>query len=1123
MNRHTFGTLRRLDLLLVAAAVGSATLVPTLAGGQAGGQQPGSGGNTANQTQTGSGGQDKQGAQGNQARRNRNQRNTRATTRSTDLSIVPVGTTAGQATTQAPAAPQLPPGAKIQPGPDGKPMVVGADGKPLMGPDGKPFPVPAANVAPAQTGTPTRKPNMFDSLVPTTGGGQTGGFGGNGIGRNTFGDLTAGGTITMDFRGSDIQNVLKFFAMATNWQIVPDPTLTGPVTIISPKPLTIDQAFQVLQSTLEIRGFSGQLEKRGDTTILRIVPFDRAVQTGNNVLGTDEKGNATGPLTPDQLKNLKGQVITQVIPVENVDAAALARELKELTNKGASLVASTGTNALIVTDTASNVQRISELVRMLDKAASSSQIQIFALQHSDATDVTNVINNLFGQVYGRGRGGGRGPNGQPGQPQPVPQPGQPGQPGAVPEQNRGAILATPDTRTNSVIVVASEDNIRKVADLIQRLDDPAASALDTKIVKMQYADALDIADTINSILSNSTVPSTGNNRAASFQSRVFGGAGFGGFGGGGQQAGGVTSTDPFAKVVGNARTNSLIVTATKEKMEKIDELIRELDVPVAIESTTFVIPLKNAQAQDIATILGQAFGTSNTGGGFGGGVNIFGGFGGNNNNQRRSGIQGAGSINRRTGSGTGTTGGFGRSVQMSPSSSIDDPAGVPGTLTPDGQFVPAAAALQQAAQSRAAQFFPGGGGFGGFGRGGGGQMQTPMYGRGSNGQYANLSQLRQNVGVVADPATNSLVITTTPDNLPILKQIIESLDVIPRQVMIEVIIAEASLDTSQKLGVQFDAQGVGKILGSAGTQTTNSNFPLGSSGSALSNINGPLNPGIQFGVSALSGRYHALIQALATDSRVRILSTPKVFTSNNQTGLIDVTTSVPYVTGATQNSLISTGTNITTSFLDVGIQLQVTPRIARDGLVTIDVVTSASELLSFDTLTASLDANGRPQTIVAPRTSQRDTDTEVTVRDGEVVVLGGLMRDNITTTVNKVPLLGDIPIIGHLFRSTSHDKQKTELMVFLIPHVVDNDATNRKMVDEQSKNIRKAFPDLEKDHPALKPTTPGTETNKAAEPKPVPPPNPEKPLNPANPNGAPPQGKTTRTDTKPADRSGFDK
>ncbi|NLH99787.1 MAG: hypothetical protein GX446_09900, partial [Chthonomonadales bacterium] len=206
---------------------------------------------------------------------------------------------------------------------------------------------------------------------------------------NQFG---GGGTITLDFRGSDIGNVLKFFAMATNWQIVPDANLTGPVTIISPKPLTLDQAFQVLQSTLEVRGFSGQIEKRGDTTILKIVPLDRAVQS-TPLLGGPDSG-----LSPDEIR---GQVITQVIPIENVDAASLSRELQPLINKGASMVGSAGTNALVVTDTASNVKRISELVKLLDKAASNNELRMFKLQNSDATDVANAINTLFRQVYTR--------------------------------------------------------------------------------------------------------------------------------------------------------------------------------------------------------------------------------------------------------------------------------------------------------------------------------------------------------------------------------------------------------------------------------------------------------------------------------------------------------------------------------------------------------------------------------------------------------------------------------------------------------------------------------------------------------------------------------------------------
>ena len=114
----------------------------------------------------------------------------------------------------------------------------------------------------------------------------------------------------MDFRGADVANVLKFFSMATGWQIIPDPLLQGQVTIISPKQLTIDQAFEVLQATLAIRGFTGQLEKHGPTTILKIIQFDAAVKGASTFNPDNSK------LTADELKN---QVITQVIPIENVD------------------------------------------------------------------------------------------------------------------------------------------------------------------------------------------------------------------------------------------------------------------------------------------------------------------------------------------------------------------------------------------------------------------------------------------------------------------------------------------------------------------------------------------------------------------------------------------------------------------------------------------------------------------------------------------------------------------------------------------------------------------------------------------------------------------------------------
>jgi general secretion pathway protein D len=967
------------------------------------------------------------------------------------LQIKPMTDTATKAAVSA--GQTGPGGVQVQKGPDGKPIIVGPDGKPLTGPPGAIQTVPGGTTAPGGITTPGGPGGTTTPGANPFGGGRNAfGGGGNsfGGGRGSSG-ISPGGTLSMDFRGADVNNVLKFFSMWTNWQIIPDPSLTGNVTIISPKPLTVDQAFQVLQATLEIRGFTGQLTKRGDTTILKIIPIDAAVKNASVFIDSD------GKFSPEKVKD---QVVTQVIPVENVDAKALATELLPLMNKGASLVGSAGTNSLLVTDTASNVERIMTLVKMLDQSANSNEIHKYTLHHSDATEVSNVLNGLFTKVLSRGKAAPTGPNGQPAPPQMGPN-GQPLPPqGAA---DRAAIVAMPDARTNSIFVVASKDNMVKVSDIINQLDDPEATALTTYIRKMRYADALDIADTINSILSG-TVPQRAGGSNASFAQRIglggFGG-GFGGFGGGGGgqggqgQPGGVASTDPFAKIVGNARTNSLIINATPEKMEKIDDLIKQLDVEVPIEPTTFVIPLKAAQAQDIAYILSQAFGTGTQGqnNGFGGGFN-FGGFGQNNNNRTSN------TINRRVG--TGTTGG--RSVPFGPGApnmAVQGPDGVPGVMTDQG-FVPDPSSLNNPTRAAAAQF--------GFFGGGGGQnrqQQTPQYGRGTNGRYVNLLQLRQNVGVTADPNTNSLVITTTPDNMPYIRQLIESLDIIPRQVMIEVIIAEASLDTTNKLGFQFDAKGVATTLGTQFNQTGSSNFPVGGAGNTVSNITSTIVPGAQYGIQALSGKLNGLVQALATDNKVRILSTPKIFGSNNQEAKIDITTDIPYITGSTNN--FTGGTNLSYDFIHPGITLDVTPRITPDGLVTIEVNATASEFLGFDVISTATDPTGHTTTQLAPRTSTRQTQTVVSVKDGEIVALGGLMREGTTNIVNKVPLLGDIPLIGHLFRSTNKTTNKTELMVFLIPHVVDNGAQNKAMVEKQSANIRRELPNLAIQQPVLLP------------------------------------------------------
>ncbi len=169
----------------------------------------------------------------------------------------------------------------------------------------------------------------------------------------------------------------------------------------------------------------------------------------------------------------------------------------------------------------------------------------------------------------------------------------------------------------------------------------------------------------------------------------------------------------------------------------------------------------------------------------------------------------------------------------------------------------------------------------------------------------------------------------------------------------------------------------------------------------------------------------AAIHALAGVANLDVLSRPYILTSDNQQASIFVGQRVPFITNS---RITETGQTINTiQYDDIGILLNVTPHINPQGLVTMDV----------DPSVATLTAQSVPisETANAPVFAKRSAHSRVAIRDGQTIVIGGLMEDRITKGVDKVPLLGDIPILGLLFRRTTEDKTKTELLIFLTPHV----------------------------------------------------------------------------------------
>lgn len=900
---------------------------------------------------------------------------------------------------------------------------------------------------------------------PTQGGGNfPGGGGGNFPGggfqgfRGNRGSSGNGGTMSFDFHGADITFVLQMFSQAFGQTITADASVSGPVTILSSgKQLPLDDAFRVLQSVLAVRGFAAQ-QMPGN--IITIGPFTTLAKT-NGLVNTDKENVRLDP---------RNQIMTQIIPLDNVEADALAKDLQPLISTGASLVGSNSSNALILTDTSSNIQKMLSIVESLDKTSSNAEMVIYPLRRAEASVVASVITNIYSQATPRGNGGGRG--GNPNQPQ---IPGQPGQQGAT-AAARPTVVAVADGRTNSVIVIASRDKQTEIAKkLIATLDDDDTNTLDTKFIKIKYADAATIANLVNSVLSNMHgTSSSGGGGGSNFGIRAFG---FDPFGfGNSNNNNNAQSTDPFGKVVADPRTNSLLVTASSERMAKIEEYIKSLDQPVPTETTTFVIPVSRANANDVSTALGQAFGTaSNNNQNF----NPFNNAGRNNTagNVSSSGNGSRGNINRSFGGGNSPNGRSAAPVPPpGPQSSADGPddgsaipQGVAGVLTPDGQFVPTNTNSNQAGPTR--QFFGfGGGQFGGNRRQTLGSSTSPQYGRGSNGSQVNLLQLQGNVFTTPTPNGDGIIVTTTPDNIEAVKAIVEQLDVVPRQVMIEVVVAEVTLDSGQKLG--FSASGMlNRLFHSATTGGIQNNQPVtgfntGASGTALD----AAASGFQFVLN--NANYSAVLQALDTSSKVKILATPKVFTSNNQEATINIQQFVPYISGQTTTGL-STAVSNTVQYLQVGFSLDVTPRITRDGQVTINLTQEASELLRYQTLGTGQGA------VQAPVTNDRYADTSVTVQNNDTIVIGGLIRQSENINRVKVPLLGDIPLLGQFFQTKERTHENQELVIFLTPHVVNNAEEARALAQKTASSMLKQIPELGKQQPALNPDKKSVTPNNA--------------------------------------------
>lgn len=571
---------------------------------------------------------------------------------------------------------------------------------------------------------------------------------------------------TLNMQDAEISDVIDLVAKVTGRTFIIDPRVRGRVTVVSDREMSQSQIYETFLATLEVYGFSAVTA--GD--VVKIIGQADIKSAGIEV---ETEGGRVGE-----------EIITRVFPIQNASAMELVPILRPLVAKYGHLAGVPSANVLIVADRATNIDRLSEIVRLLDKAG-SEEIEVVNLQHAWVGSMITLLERI----------------------------------------------------------------------------------------------------------SPSTVASGGNQQSRSGNNRS-------------------------VTLVGDERSNRIIVKGETEARAQIITLIQQLDTPSQVSSSFKVIFLNNADAVKMAEIL---------------------------------------------------TGIAGQSV--------------------------------------------------------------------SNEQGAPPSQP---ITILADPEQNALIVRAEPSEMNELEGIIAQLDIPRQQVLIEAAIVEVTGDVSEALGVQwatnpqsFDdgvpfATTSTETVGSSisGLATTAAAYGDADELAALAAVPSgtfitladPIGENIDFGL---------IIQALESQSNTNLLSTPSVMTLDNSEAFITVGSNVPLVTGGDG----SESNPFTIDRQDVGTTLTVIPNIQQDDRIRLEVDQTVESVIQ------TLEYEARDVV-----TNKRQVKTEVLVADGQTIVLGGLISDQVEETQTRVPVLGQLPIIGPLFRSTSTSKEKTNLLIVLRPTIIRDNA-----------------------------------------------------------------------------------
>ncbi len=616
--------------------------------------------------------------------------------------------------------------------------------------------------------------------------------------------------ITMDFQDVDLPVVVKFMGELTGKNFLVSDQVKGRVTIISPKKITVREAYKVFESVLEMNGYTAIT---GEDAI-KIVPSAVARQSGLEI----REGKETETVRSED------RMITQIIPLEYASADEVRNLFASSVSKDGMIVSYKPTNHLVITDRASNINRLLKIIEQIDVRVVEEKISVFPLEFASAKMLADKLNQL-----------------------------------TAPDQRQQAAGRPPGSSA------------------IQRL----------------------------------------------------------------------------VRIIPEERTNMLIVLASERDTQEIRKLISQLDreAPKG-KSQLHVIYLEHARAEDLAKVLSSI-------------------------------VTGKARIAQRTGT----------------------------------------------------------------------------------GQPAQPGVVIEEASITADKATNSVVITASPQEFKEMEEVVKKLDTVRSQLMVESLIAEVSMERALEIGVDWrlmDQPVEGSTRGFGGTD-----FGLisGVQRGALPSTAGDtgLLLGVARGFVTVGGvqvpNIGALIRAFQRDTDANVLSTPNLLTMDNEKAKIIVADNVPLLKTDLTTPLASataTTTSVAVSrtfeYKDIGIQMEITPHISKGSMVRLELSIEVSNILSID-----------PSNPGFVTTRKRQANTTVVVEDGQMVVIGGLIRDDRSYQTKKVPCVGNLPGLGWLFRDFSGTKSKTNLLIFITPRIVRTPEDMEKATARQKEKAEESLKKLQKE------------------------------------------------------------